>query len=160
MRLVIKGGNKEDRAQVRQEVKWFINRIMSPSIRKNLNLYVSIKRNLKKSEGYRGLCVWKYDNHNPRDFDIELEATLTTFVRQRIIAHECWHVKQFVDGYLKDLVRPEYAVKWYSRVFEDGEIAYENQPWEKEADRKSKTLAKEYRDFQKLLQKYQVDIPK
>lgn len=160
MRLVVTGGNKELRNQVRQEVRWFINRIIAPAVRKNLNLYVRLRRGLKKNEGYRGSCVWKYENHNPRDFDIDLESSLTTRVRQRIVAHECWHVKQFVEGYLKDLVRPELAVKWYSRVYEDGEIAYENQPWEIEADKKSKQLAKEYREFQKLVQKYQVDIPK
>lgn len=152
MRLVAKGGNKEQRKQLRKAIRWFMDKIIeSRTILNNIYIRVNITNNLWKKDRYYGSVVWIFDNHNPRHFRVEIDRGSSLRSKINTAAHECWHIKQFVDGYMKDLLRPD-AVRWKGRIINDGELPYNDHPWEKEARKKARQLTKAYRQWLKETQ--------
>ncbi len=144
MRLSIKGEDPELKEELRHAMKWFLNRLLSPKIIKNLSIFIDVKQGLYKDSRYKGSIVWRDSNHRPRSFYIDLDKDLTKTVKINVLAHECVHLKQFVEGYLKDLYKPEIT-KWYDSYIDSDKLSYRKHPWEIEARAVASIISKEYR---------------
>ena len=83
--------------------------------------------------GDDGSCEWLETNIRPREFKLFVtnrnkKAMLLT------IFHEMVHVKQFASGDLKQRYKPGHVHLWKNKKYFIKETAYEDWPWEKEAD--------------------------
>lgn len=110
------------------------NLIENKRILNNISISVIIDNRVTKSQNAWGLCWWTDKNTNPRKFKIVLsdKTTKTAFITT--LMHEMVHIKQYVNGDLKDF--KSGAIKWKNQIFENEEkspLEQQKLPWEKEA---------------------------
>lgn len=124
------GGVKHKREIAEKVVCWCMNKLL-PRYR-TLDVTVNLT-NCFKTHGTYGYCLSITD----REFEIEIDKSLSLREFIETICHEMVHVKQYAKGEMKELSRSQ--ILWKKKVF--GDIAYEDAPWEREAFRCEKSLA-------------------
>jgi len=131
MLLVVRGRSKViSTKETRYITNYMSSLIMSKQLCKNLRVIVKYVKDIDGDGD--GRMIWLDDNHNPREYMIEINNTLKRDRQLEAIAHEITHVKQYAKGELKDMVRGANRVKWHSRpVSNDTDYWFE--PWEIEA---------------------------
>lgn len=104
--------------------------------------------------------VITYHSDRPRRFWIVIDTGLSRAKTIRSIAHECWHIKQYVNGELREFIINDRASQgveitlWKNKlahvvspINEDrGQIPYYKRPWEREARRMEWVLYKRYKE--------------
>ena len=153
MRVKILGSSpdKITRAEIRQAVNFFADKLLTPRMSKNILTFVKIRKSLVKRDNVYAWCCPIDDHVRPREFEIELDSSLGRVTSIRTLAHEMVHVRQWVKNELKDYVRKD--THWHgSSVSPD--TPYRELPWEVEAYALQNQLASEYfawnRDQKKL----------
>lgn len=123
--VYVRGGKKIQRDIVDRAVHWCIRELM-PRVR---TLEIEVK--LTKCPSAYGWCLMT-DDH--KTFEIELRKSLSLYDLVSTICHEMVHVKQY---YRKELTEDR---RWKTRKVSE-RVDYFDEPWEKEAFRKEKSLA-------------------
>ena len=127
-------------ASLLESVYFYAYELLGGRQARHLTIEIKLTNELKKKTGAYGLCLIIDDDLNkPREFMVELDASMKNSFKQILIwlAHEMVHVKQFVRGELCDYENKR--VKWKSKQYPET-INYNNQPWEKEAYRLEEKL--------------------
>lgn len=147
--MTIKGWPKKvSKKEIHSLVEWVfkemgLNRFYSP----RLDIKIHFKKNFEKQTGYWGWVMWEDCPIRPREFDIEIERSLSRQDLIESVIHELVHVKQYAQGKLKDsghgyLYRGQYY-KDIAPCFRNHDRYYE-QPWEAEALRTQRRLYRKY----------------
>ena len=110
----------------------------------NLDVEIQLTRNLKQKEDVYGFCHINGNLGRPRDFCIELDASIEHDMEQLLtwLAHEFVHLKQFFRIELYDLT--DGTTQWKTKRYKLNSTSYLNSPWEKEAYRLENKLADEF----------------
>jgi hypothetical protein len=125
-KIAIYGATKEQRKIIQGVVQFMASELFP-------RYQVRIDFHFKTLDGVMGYCDYKYDNYKPRDFQIEIEKTLSDNLLVETIIHEMIHIEQMVTEKLKYRYGKIFDLKqfWYDRDFSNAE--YDKQPWEKDA---------------------------
>ena len=123
--MIINGGKKKERELI-EDLAFFCVKKLMPR-KKNLEVNISIKRNMIENEGMFAGVV---DTDNINTFDLDLDSSMSLRKKLLSVAHEMVHVKQFTRGELKHT--DNFAVKrWYGKAI--SEANYWECPWKIEA---------------------------
>ena len=123
--MIIKGGKKKERELI-EDLAFFCVKKLMPR-KKNLEVNISIKRNMIEDEGMFAGVV---DTDNTNTFDMELDSSMSLRKKLLSVAHEMVHVKQFTRGELTHTNKLTVK-RWYGKDFHDSK--YWECPWEIEA---------------------------
>ena len=129
--LEIIGGTQNQRDIADSAIRHFIKTLL-PKKRK-LEVEIVIKDTLLQEAV--GFC----EKISAIEYKIEVYNRGSLYEFLATLAHEMVHVKQYCK---KELQEIDTATFWYGK--DHSHLAYEDQPWEKEAFAKSYKLAKEY----------------
>ena len=120
--ISIKGGNKSKQDKIISMVEFCIEKLMP---RMNcLNIDIKLTSIKGDAEGY---CLRETD----RDFEIEVDSSLTLRKMLETVAHEMVHVKQYAKNELRERYQGGHHQMWKGRKYINSD--YLKQPWEKEA---------------------------
>ena len=134
--ITAKNGNRLQHSVARDVVKHCIQKLM-PRMR-TLDINVVFKR-IPKKENTVGTCLMQENNRN---FELEIEKKLSFDEMVKTLCHEMVHVKQYARNEMTDnAIKGVY--RWRNRYIKEN-TSYSKLPWEREAYRKQKTLAKSY----------------
>ena len=118
-------------------VNWFVDKHLS-----NYKLIINVDHKGILHEGVFG-WMWAADcDYRPRDFEVELHYRMTPELYTKTLLHELWHVYQQVTGQIKDKFK-----KRLRKGVDHSKTAYEDQPWEVEANRMEELLYEEYTTY-------------
>lgn len=109
--------------RVEDVVTWFLQKYLP---RHHITVEVS-HRGLKREESY-GYCSVSGDIYRPREFLIEIDPKLDKELYTKTIIHELIHLRQWVQGKLK-----ERRGKMYYKDINCDDLDYWEQPHEIEA---------------------------
>jgi|TARA_B110001454_G_scaffold43183_1_gene42267 hypothetical protein len=126
---------------------WYYGiRLLGGRMARHVELDLKLTKNLYEKEKSYGYCSIAGEMDNPREFLIELDASMKHPFDQILIwlAHEMVHLKQFVRGELFDYETG--SVQWKSKRY-SRDTNYSKQPWEKEAYRLEEKLYKEFAEW-------------
>ncbi len=119
-------------------IHYFADKLFSHQLKRNLGVRVIIRR--KPMEFYGLIEVVSYNTSGrAREFNIEINGTISAEDKIRTLAHEMVHVKQ----YAYDELNSEMTL-WRGKKVNPDKIPYAQQPWEIEAWTKGDKL---YRSF-------------
>ena len=126
------GGTASQKKRVKSMVNFCIKKLMP----RMYDLEITVKlKSLKKQSAY-GFCMADPEGSaerldRPREFELEIERSLSMRTLLETVAHEMVHVKQYARGELYQGVRiakHRWQGKWVSN-----NVNYWDQPWEIEA---------------------------
>ena len=149
MNLYIEGYRHHNRTLDRSlsAAGWYYSRrLLGGRMARNINLDLKLTKGLYEKEKAYGYCSIAGELNNPREFLIELDASMKHPFDQILIwlAHEMVHLKQFVRGELYDYETG--SVQWKSKRY-SRDVIYSNQPWEREAYRLESKLYNEFAEW-------------
>jgi hypothetical protein len=122
LELYITGYNTRKR-RCRDVVAWFLNKYLPRH-----HIYIEIlHRGLRREQSY-GYCSVSGDAYRPREFLIEIDPKLDLELYTKTIIHELIHLRQWVQGTLKERRGKVY---YKDTTFED--LDYWEYPHEIEA---------------------------
>ena len=124
----------------KQAISYFAKKLFTPQMRRNIGIRIIFRRTMKDAYGFAEIDSYNVRG-NPRDFIIEVNATLDNEEKLHTIAHEMVHVKQYVYGELN-----EDMTEWRGKEVDSDVITYAEQPWEIEAWKKGYKLYREFRN--------------
>lgn len=124
---------------VRSAANFYGDYLLGTKLSKNVNLSIKFIKYPRGSYDYAE-CIWKYENHCSRDFEISIDRSLCRREMLLALAHEMVHLKQYAKGELKDYVKPARMIGWMGEKFLEEELDYWEQPWEIEAYGREKGL--------------------
>ena len=131
--MIVRGKLTQSRLQA---IGSFADKLLT----KQLNRHIIVNVVFRKNLSYLGLTY--VDDYNSsgklREFTLEIYRDQIEEEILKTLAHELVHVRQYAIGDLN-----EEATLWQGRLMEVN-LAYENQPWEIEADELADTLYEEY----------------
>ena len=133
-------------AVVRSAVKWYADKLMGKRLARNITCRFEFIQDYESDSGTTATCIWEDDNVRPREFLIELDASLDPATILQNLAHEMVHVKQWARGELKDVLREYSLCKWKGTVIDTDKIDYYDSPWEIEAFGREYGLYVRWRD--------------
>jgi hypothetical protein len=114
-------GARKRRAE--DAVRWFIQKYLPRH-----HIYIEmLHRGLRREEAY-GYCSVSGAIYKPREFLIEIDPKLDLELYTKTIIHECIHLRQWVQGTLK-----ERRGKMYYKDIKCDDLDYWEQPHEIEA---------------------------
>jgi len=142
--VCVYGGSKEFRATIRKAAKWMIVELLGSRLATNITLRISFIKGLERREGFVGECYWTDQNLRPRYFSIPIDREQSRLQCLRTLAHELIHLKQFATGEMFSYASNENITRWRGRKIIDDDVAYNKQPWEREANRLEFDLVKAY----------------
>ena len=120
-----RGGRKRERELIDDLAHFCVKKLMPR--KKNLEVNISIKRNMIENEGMFAGVV---DTDDTNTFDMELDSSMSLRKKLLSVAHEMVHVKQFTRGELKHT--DNLAVSsWKGKKYHESK--YWECPWEIEA---------------------------
>jgi hypothetical protein len=123
--ITIKGGNKSKQDKIISMVEFCIDKLM-PRMN-SLNIDIKLTSISGDAEGY---CL----RESNRDFEIEVDSSLTLRKMLETVAHEMVHVKQYARREMNDWAyQQEKYYKWKDR-FVPANTDYWDLPWEIEAN--------------------------
>jgi hypothetical protein len=121
----VNGGKKKERELMISLADFCVKKLMPR--KKNLDVNISIKRNMIEDEG---MFAGVIDTDDTNTFDMDIDSSMSLRKKLLSVAHEMVHVKQFTRGELKHTNR--YTKKlWYGKAI--SEANYWECPWEIEA---------------------------
>ena len=129
------------------DAAWFYaEELLGRRMPKHILIDIKLTKDLKEKEGAYGFCHITGSVNKPREFMIELDASMKHSWDQILtwLAHEMTHLKQFVRNELYDGV--DGSVQWKSKRYVRSP-QYEDMPWEREAYRLETKL---FEEFEKL----------
>jgi len=149
MNLYIEGYRHHNKtlSDLLNAASWYYSRkLLGGRMARHIELDLKLTKNLYKKEKSYGYCSVAGELNKPREFSIELDASMNHPFDQILIwlAHEMVHLKQFVRGELFDYETG--SVQWKSKRY-SRDINYSKQPWEKEAYRLEGKLYKEFSEW-------------
>ena len=159
MKVVMLGSKPEriTREELKRAVNFFASRLLSPRLSNNILTYVKLRKNLMKRDNVFAWCCPIDDHLRPREFEIELDASLPRLTTIRTLAHEMVHVRQWAKDELKDYVTKD--THWHgSPVSPD--TPYRERPWEVEAYAMQNKLASEYFAWNRDQKKFHKGVDK
>jgi predicted SprT family Zn-dependent metalloprotease len=131
--MIVRGKLSQSRLQA---IGFFADKLLT----KQLNRHIIVNVVFRKNLSYLGLTY--VDDYNSsgklREFTLEIYRDQIEEEILKTLAHELVHVRQYAVGDLN-----EEATLWQGRLMEVN-LAYENQPWEIEADELADILYEEY----------------
>ena len=131
--MIVRGKLSQSRLQA---IGFFADKLLT----KQLNRHIIVNVVFRKNLNYLGLTY--VDDYNSsgklREFTLEIYRDQIEEEILKTLAHELVHVRQYAVGDLN-----EQATLWQGRLMEVN-LAYENQPWEIEADELADILYEEY----------------
>ena len=129
-----------------RDASWFYGlKLLGGRMARHIILDIKLTKDLKKKDNSYGYCHITGELENPREFMIEVDASMKYPFDQILIwiAHEFVHLKQFVRKELCDYETGR--VQWKSRSY--GRVKYDDMPWEKEAYRLEEKLYNEFTEW-------------
>jgi len=131
--MIVRGKLTQSRLQA---IDFFADKLLT----KQLNRHIIVNVIFRKNLDHLGLTY--VDDYNlsgkPREFTLEIYRKQTEEEILKTLAHELVHVRQYSIGDLN-----EEATLWQGRLMESN-LAYDNQPWEIEANELADILYEEY----------------
>ena len=131
--IEVSGGTEKQRELVKSIAEYSAVKLMGSRLASAVDIEIELRHDMGTTLGN---ATWQDNNHRPRDFTIEVNASKNIRLRRMLetIAHEMVHVKQFAKGEIKDLIsRPPNIRKWMGKEFNTDTISYWDCPWEIEA---------------------------
>jgi len=119
------GGKKKERELMKSLAEFCVKKMMPR--KKNLDVEITIHRNLESKQGLLGAVV---DTDDTNTFEMDICHTMSLRKKLLTVAHEMVHVKQFTRGELKH-TECVHTKSWNGTSYH--EDAYWNCPWEIEA---------------------------
>ncbi len=154
MKVHIKGESKHlDKNRAREAIKFYA-KILMPRLVDKITIFLSFKH--MKNDYEIANCSWSDDNRRPREFEIEVNNSMSVRKTLMAIAHEMVHVKQYARGELVDHVRSSkvsFKGKVYNHPSPSFEDDYWDAPWEIEAFGRELGLYLRYMEYEKKLKK-------
>ena len=131
--MIVRGKLTQSRLQA---IGFFADKLLT----KQLNRHIIVNVVFRKNLSYLGLTY--VDDYNSsgklREFTLEIYRDQIEEEILKTLAHELVHVRQYSIGDLN-----EEATLWQGRLMESN-LAYDNQPWEIEANELADILYEEY----------------
>lgn len=154
MRVYISGKNsKVEQKELRYAAQWYAHMLLGPRLSRSVTLFI---RNEAIGQDL-GNATFLDDNHNPREFEIQLNPKLGKRAQLMTLAHEMVHVKQYAKGELKTLFNHKEN-RWKGNYITDDQYHYFDLPWEVEAFGREFGLYVRYKTHVKL-EKVKFDKP-
>jgi hypothetical protein len=144
MIIDVKGGCKSQRVLAENVAHFCAEQLLSDKLSDKIELYIEIKS--MKREGALGSCIWDDTGIKSREFVITVEKMLDPDLFIETVCHEMVHVKQWAKNELKD---NRSKRMWKGEDF--SHTPYEEQPWEREAKKFEKDLARKFKKIRKFL---------
>jgi len=141
MVVLVTGSGKNKRALVEEAAVFFKNQLM-PRMK---NLWIDIK--LRPNFEDDGDCIWTDSYYRPREFHINLKSTNDEDHMIKTLAHEMVHVKQWAREEIKDGRDTSRALWKKTRLVDCEKTAYEDLPWEKEANKLEEILFERWKTY-------------
>lgn len=141
MVVLVTGSGKNKRALVEEAAVFFKNQLM-PRMK---NLWIDIK--LRPNYEDDGDCIWTDSYYRPREFHINLKSTNDEDHMIKTLAHEMVHVKQWAREEIKDGRDVTRALWKKTRLVDCRKTAYEDLPWEKEANKLEEILFERWKMY-------------
>ena len=138
MIIDVTGGCKTQRQLAEKVAHFCAEELLPDRLSDKIELYIEIKS--LKREGAYGFCIWDDTGIRPKEFVISIEKMLDPKDFIETVCHEMIHVKQWARNELKDL---KFKRMWKGEDFTHA--PYDEQPWEREAKKSEKVLAKKYK---------------
>lgn len=137
MKVSVTGINTQlSKKETRFAVEFFLERIMSKRIVKNMKVNIFNRPEMGR---YAGFCSpTDFDELRPREFDVTLNSEIDRELQLEALAHEMVHVRQFATGQLVSVHGPLYrwkGQKVYAPKKDSNDIKkqIDTRPWEAEA---------------------------
>ena len=125
---------------------WYCAKLLGVRMVNSPNLDVDIKltKSLKQKEDVYGYCHIIGSLSRPREFCIELDASMEFDFEQILtwLAHEFVHLRQFFRIELYDY--EDGTTQWKTKRYKINSRSHLDSPWEKEAYRLENKLADEF----------------
>lgn len=141
MMTFVTGSNKKiDHEKIKQASYWLGNKLMGKRLSNGMGLEVILIPNLRQKKDAHGLC-YNVDTikSRPREFEIELDSSLSVNTIIQCLCHEMVHVKQGARLELKDT--PINTAKiWNGKKYNTKRLDYWELPWEIEAHGRERGL--------------------
>jgi hypothetical protein len=154
MAINLRGSNDSiSREEIEYAIKWSLKRLITPQLLGRLNITVihcffDLVRQKAKSTAHFD------DKNSPRRFELEFSKKLGKNAFLKAVFHEITHVKQFATDQLWNYAAPSLGTcRWKKSDFKEKDLAYRDQPWEKEAFRMEINL---YRAYKRHIEKEQI----
>ncbi len=131
--IEVTGGTKKQRELVQSIAEYSAVKLLGSRLAASVEITIELRHDLGATLGN---ATWEDDNHRPREFTIEVNASKHIRLRRMLetVTHEMVHVKQFAKGEMKDLMsRPANIRKWMGKEVDMNTISYWDLPWEIEA---------------------------
>ena len=147
MKLYIEGYRTQNNALLESVINaahFYAYKLLGGRMVRHIELDIKLTKELKAKDDSYGYCHIVGDVDKPREFMIEIDASMKHSNGQILtwLAHEMVHLKQFVRGELFDYAIGQ-RVQWKSKTYKTS-LSYSKQPWEREAYRLEDKLYKEF----------------
>ena len=133
MLLNIKGSNKTTRTLVNRAAWWYAEKLMGKRLMNALEININLDRTLAKKYNMEGSAIWEDEGRRPREFTIELDATMSIRNILITLAHEMVHVKQWAKDEMYEYYNTPNMVRFKGEKMYQNEVDYWDYPWEIEA---------------------------
>ena len=146
MKLYFSGKhNAVTRKELRYAAFFFAEELISSKLMPYIFIKIIVEDESEDMDNTVGSTRWVHDNHNPRIFEVRISPNQNRLNTLGTLAHEMVHVKQYVNGELKQYVMRE-GWRWKNKVMMDDDegMYYSKLPWEREAYRKQQKLLVSY----------------
>lgn len=129
MLVTVKGGTKQQRADV-QDIATFVGlKLLHPKTFPQIELDIDLLPNLYKTDGNIGDVIWEDTHYRPKWFTMQVDSSVNRRRMLETVAHEMVHVQQFATG---RLVERSNDTRWEGKVLKK-QPDYWDRPWEIEA---------------------------
>jgi hypothetical protein len=137
MKIITRGQpTKVNRSLCKKSIKWYAEKLIPERKLKNKIIRVQFEKELLKKHGIFGECF--DDDQEKHTYDIIMDSALSKTQMLTALAHEVTHIKQFINGELKNMSGP--FCKWNGIKVNYEEIEYWDHPWEIDAHGREKGL--------------------
>jgi|TARA_B110000977_G_scaffold196946_1_gene278371 hypothetical protein len=133
MLLNIKGSNKATRTLVDRAAWWYAERLMGKRLMNALEININLNRNLSSKFDTEGTCIWEDEGRRPKEFTIEIDASMSIRNILITLAHEMVHVKQWAKDEMYEYYNTPKMVRFKGEKMHMDKIDYWDYPWEIEA---------------------------
>lgn len=151
MKVYIKGASKhlKDKNRAKNAILFYA-KILMPRLMDKITIYLTFK----PMNGCEiATCSWFDDYRRPKEFEIEVNNSMSVRRTLMAIAHEMVHVKQYAKGELVDHIRSSkvsFKGTIYNHPSPSFEDDYWDAPWEIEAFGRELGLYLRYMEHEKL----------
>ena len=123
--------------KLKNAIDFFATELFTPQMKRHVEVRVR-QRDLGTWHGFASI-----EDYNslgqPRSFVIELHKNDNEAEKLKTLAHELCHVRQYVRGELNEAMNT-----WKGCKIDSDAIPYDDQPWEKEANKLGNELYERY----------------